>query len=61
MAGSGTEDIELAEGARERSVGLGQQAVGLFWEVFLPGLIKPCYLPLSQSISPVTGVCPAFP
>lgn len=43
------------------SSALREQAVGLFWEVFLPGLIKPCYSPLSQPIGPGTGVYPAFP
>lgn len=36
-------------------VGLGEQALGLFWEGFLLGLMNPCYSPRSQPGSPVTG------
>lgn len=33
----------------------GSRWLGLFWEAFLLGLVKPCYSPHSQPVSPVTG------
>lgn len=54
-AGSGAGDPELAAGATERLWALGEQALGLFGEVFLPGWNSPCHCPLSQPVSPVTG------
>lgn len=43
--------MELQKVPGEVCRALGEQAVGLFREVFLRGLINPCCSPLRQSIS----------